>query len=163
MIGECRQRSFDHPRVGSEFGSGRPTSYVSFDITGGSRFAQPSSVKGQPMLKLIYSYVASTPVLIVGASLAIGYFLGSTSRSTVVPAEEDDGDDPTNVCEDTDGDLSAITPGLMEPCKMVRFTSSPPLSANNILQVLVVRADLKMTNGKIAAQWVTSRFSHYPA
>ena len=60
-----------------------------------------------------------TPVVIAGASLAIGYFLGTvTGRPTAAAPEEDDGEN--SVEEVSDGDLSAITPGFMEPCKMVR-------------------------------------------
>ena len=58
------------------------------------------------------------PVLLFGASLAIGYLLGSSNRRpTVSPSEEDDGG--SQVDEVSDRDLSAITAGLMEPCKMV--------------------------------------------
>lgn len=60
-----------------------------------------------------------TPVVIAGASLAIGYFLGTaTGRPTTVAPEEDDGEN--SVEEVSDGNLSAVTPGFMEPCKMVR-------------------------------------------
>ncbi|KAI0762618.1 peptidyl-tRNA hydrolase, partial [Fomes fomentarius] len=41
--------------------------------------------------------------------------------------------------EDADGDLSAVKPGFLEPCKLV----------------LVVRTDLGMSAGKIAAQHAT--------
>ena len=66
-----------------------------------------------------------TLTLIAGASLAVGYTLGSlTRRPIAVAPEDDDVDDPVE--EVSDGDLSAITPGFMEPCKMVRqfFSSS---------------------------------------
>ena len=58
-----------------------------------------------------------TPTVIAGASLAIGYFVGTATRRPTVALEDDrDG----SVEEVSDGDLSAITPGFMEPCKMVR-------------------------------------------
>ncbi|EKM60874.1 uncharacterized protein PHACADRAFT_247082, partial [Phanerochaete carnosa HHB-10118-sp] len=46
-----------------------------------------------------------------------------------------------------DGDLSSVKPGLLEPCKMV----------------LVVRTDLKMTTGKIAAQCGHATLACYKA
>jgi len=64
-------------------------------------------------------YTVLTPAIIVATSLAIGYFLGSSTRlPTVVTPEEGGGDD--SVEEVSDGDLCAVTPGFMEPCKMVR-------------------------------------------
>jgi len=63
-----------------------------------------------------------TPAAIAGASLVIGYFLGTATQRPTVALEEDDGDD--SVEEVSDGDLSAIIPGFMEPCKMVRQLSS---------------------------------------
>ncbi|KAF9785963.1 peptidyl-tRNA hydrolase PTH2-domain-containing protein [Thelephora terrestris] len=80
-------------------------------------------------------YAVLTAALVAGTSLTIGYFLGNPTLSpTVVPPEEDDRGDLVE--EVSDGDLSAITPAFLEPCKMV----------------LVVRNDLKMTDGKVAAQ-----------
>jgi len=55
-----------------------------------------------------------TPAVIAGASLAIGYFLGTATRHPTVVLDED------SVEEVSDGDLSAIIPGFVEPCKMVR-------------------------------------------
>jgi hypothetical protein len=66
-----------------------------------------------------------TPAVLViaGTSLAIGYFLGTATGRPTVAFEEEDGDG--SVEEVSDGDLSAIIPGFMEPCKMVRqFFSS---------------------------------------
>ena len=149
-------------RVESESGSGRPTGDVSFNITGGSRFSQSSSVKGQPILKLFYSRVGLTPVLIIGVSLAIGYFLGGSTgpRSTIVPAEEDDGDDPTNVGEVPDGNLSAITPGLMEPCKMVRYLS--PRSVPTIEYAPGTSREDRSENGKRENRSTVGYFTLFP-
>ena len=73
-------------------------------------------------LLLNHSYVVPTLVALAGVSLTIGYFLGvSTIYPTIMPPEEDHGGDAVE--EASDGDLSAITPGLMEPCKMVRCLS----------------------------------------
>jgi len=59
------------------------------------------------------------PAVIAGASLAIGYALGSVTQRPIAAVSEDDyRDNPVE--EVSDGDLSAITPGFMEPCKMVR-------------------------------------------
>lgn len=69
----------------------------------------------------------------------------SPSRKTIVDDDEPDSD------TETDESLAQISPGIMETCKLVKsscawnFASSSP-------QVLVVRTDLKMTSGKIAAQ-----------
>ncbi|CDO72444.1 hypothetical protein BN946_scf184977.g145 [Trametes cinnabarina] len=84
------------------------------------------------------------------ASLSAGYALGawSSSEGTVLeapntnevkpqPTKATDVDMSESDEEDlADGDLSAVKPGFLEPCKMV----------------LVVRTDLGMTTGKIAAQ-----------
>jgi hypothetical protein len=59
-----------------------------------------------------------TVLVITGVSLAIGYFLGTATQHPTVAPEEDDGDG--SIEEVSDGDLSAIIPGFMEPCKMVR-------------------------------------------
>ncbi|KAI0768512.1 peptidyl-tRNA hydrolase PTH2-domain-containing protein [Trametes elegans] len=84
------------------------------------------------------------------ASLSAGYALGawksheksvpptSTSAGTVEkkPAEEPQEDSESEEEDLADGDLSAVKPGFLEPCKLV----------------LVVRTDLGMSTGKIAAQ-----------
>ncbi|KAH9921966.1 peptidyl-tRNA hydrolase PTH2-domain-containing protein [Epithele typhae] len=60
----------------------------------------------------------------------------TSSLSTTQSAEEDADSDEEDVA---DGDLSAVKPGMLEPCKMV----------------LIVRTDLGMSTGKIAAQHAT--------
>ncbi|KIO34771.1 hypothetical protein M407DRAFT_240569 [Tulasnella calospora MUT 4182] len=55
-----------------------------------------------------------------------------TTEAALTAAKEDSDDEGA----DGDGDLASVTPGLFEECKMV----------------LVVRSDLGMTRGKIAAQ-----------
>jgi PTH2 family peptidyl-tRNA hydrolase len=81
------------------------------------------------------------------ASLALGYYLGHRTTPTTAahvppktdvtsePQEESDSEDEDAIA---DGDLSAVQAGWIEPCKMV----------------LVVRTDLNMSQGKIAAQCV---------
>ena len=57
----------------------------------------------------------------------------------------------------TDGNLAAVKAGLLEPCKMVWFfyLYLGYLTVDMaIFKVLVVRTDLGMTPGKIAAQYV---------
>jgi len=67
-------------------------------------------------------YTVLAPAVICGVSLAIGYFLGSSTPPLTAAAPEEDGDD--SVEEISDGDLSVIIPGFTEPCKMVgRFFS----------------------------------------
>ncbi|TFY69044.1 hypothetical protein EVJ58_g642 [Rhodofomes roseus] len=85
----------------------------------------------------------SQTVALAATSLGVGYALGvqSASKSSAAspppvdkpptPAEEDSDEEG----EVADGDLSAVKPGFVEPCKLV----------------LVVRTDLGMTPGKIAA------------
>ncbi|KAG6371656.1 peptidyl-tRNA hydrolase II [Boletus reticuloceps] len=82
-------------------------------------------------------------------SLALGFYLGAHFGAKNVPPvvpletkpepkpESEDGDDEDE--EWADGDLSSIKPRMMEPCKLV----------------LVVRTDLQMTQGKIAAHHAT--------
>ncbi|TCD70056.1 hypothetical protein EIP91_005037 [Steccherinum ochraceum] len=95
-------------------------------------------------------------VAVVAASLTIGYAFGKRTSQTSLPKEpktnveppastkppaeapveeeEEDSEDETE--DEGDGDLSAVKPGMFDQCKLV----------------LVVRTDLKMTTGKIAAQ-----------
>lgn len=81
------------------------------------RLVQMTEVYAKDVLSTVL-----TLTVIAGASLAVGYFLGSSTRRPTVVAPEEDGDG--SVEEVSDGDLSAITPGFMEPCKMVcRFFS----------------------------------------
>lgn len=107
-----------------------------------------------------------TAVALVATSLGVGYAIGVNSAKsasaksgskpdTAAPAlndppVEEDSEDEGDVA---DGDLSAIKPGFTEPCKLVR---SPSLAVSSpriyCIQVLVVRTDLNMTPGKIAAQ-----------
>ncbi|KAN0135552.1 Peptidyl-tRNA hydrolase PTH2 domain containing protein, partial [Lactarius tabidus] len=94
------------------------------------------------------------------ASAAVGYLCGSsarrerTSRGQVVPPpavpnpKERDGHDSSDDEDSTaDGDLSTVSAGYLQPCKLV----------------LVVRTDLKMTSGKIAAQCGHATLACYKA
>ncbi|KAF9014953.1 peptidyl-tRNA hydrolase PTH2-domain-containing protein [Cyathus striatus] len=90
----------------------------------------------------------ATALIISLASLGVGYYIGSQyvrspglpvepeTVAEVVEEEEDESDDEGDIA---DGDLSAVKAGFTEPCKLV----------------LVVRTDLKMSSGKIAAQHAT--------
>ncbi|KAG6837126.1 hypothetical protein H0H93_014432 [Arthromyces matolae] len=69
------------------------------------------------------------------------------TSETNVPITIDDDEDDEEVEEIADGDLSAIYAGILEPCKLV----------------LVVRTDLKMTPGKIAAQCGHATLACYKA
>ncbi|OBZ79663.1 putative peptidyl-tRNA hydrolase 2 [Grifola frondosa] len=64
------------------------------------------------------------------------------SSQTERPAQENGSDSEDEEGEVADGDLSAVKPGFMEPCKLV----------------LIVRTDLGMTPGKIAAQHTCQPF-----
>ncbi|KAL1952192.1 hypothetical protein VTO73DRAFT_1341 [Trametes versicolor] len=82
------------------------------------------------------------------ASLSAGYALGaltgkgntaSTADASAAPKPTEDAQSEESDSEEedvADGDLSAVKPGFLEPCKMV----------------LVVRTDLGMSTGKVAAQ-----------
>ncbi|KAG1715785.1 hypothetical protein ID866_1361 [Astraeus odoratus] len=83
--------------------------------------------------------------VVAGASVGLGYLLGSRSQTSNIPRQlppsdikvpkDEEGEEEGN--EDiADGDLAAIKPLSMQQCKLV----------------LVVRTDLGMTSGKIAAQ-----------
>ncbi|KAF8264423.1 peptidyl-tRNA hydrolase PTH2-domain-containing protein [Lactarius quietus] len=108
----------------------------------------------------------STYVLVVTisvASAAVGFLYGSSarrerqSRGQVEPPlpppavpnpKERVGHDSSDDEESTaDGDLSTVSAGLLQPCKLV----------------LVVRTDLKMTTGKIAAQCGHATLACYKA
>ncbi|THH19713.1 hypothetical protein EW146_g1473 [Bondarzewia mesenterica] len=103
-------------------------------------------------------------MLIIGlfvsaASASLGYALGAsqTARAQTTPlepvdppklaneeAENDSSDDDDDIA---DGGLSTVKAGFLEPCKLV----------------LVVRTDLKMTTGKIAAQCGHATLACYKA
>lgn len=85
-----------------------------------------------------------------GVSVGLGYLIGSRSSFVSPPL------DPVTQChpgsdeeeEDlADGDLAAIEPQILQQCKLV----------------LVVRTDLKMTTGKIAAQCGHATLACYKA
>ncbi|KZP32293.1 PTH2-domain-containing protein [Athelia psychrophila] len=102
---------------------------------------------------------------LAAASLALGYQLGARSQTPAPPAppatlepdakavevqeaEEEGSDEDDDDDEDlADGNLAEIKPGFMEPCKMV----------------LIVRTDLKMTQGKISAQCGHATLACYKA
>ena len=95
----------------------------------------------------------------------MGYAIGSraaeTTASTVPastskpakPQEKQDADSDSEEEDLADGDLSAVQPGFMEPCKMVLHSTSHDVRAStHRSKVLIVRTDLGMSTGKIAAQ-----------
>ncbi|KAI5124456.1 hypothetical protein M0805_008340 [Coniferiporia weirii] len=99
---------------------------------------------------------AATYAALITVSLTVGYWAGvgwtlPIVRSGVLDVEQNPADDPTQESEgesgsDSDssdapsgGELAAVKAGILEECKLV----------------LVVRTDLGMTPGKIAAQHAT--------
>ncbi|KAF7794116.1 hypothetical protein EIP86_005246 [Pleurotus ostreatoroseus] len=98
---------------------------------------------------------AVTAAALVVASLSVGYTLGKRSVSTaakqpavdvkpVIPEHDAEDSDEEDVA---DGNLAAVKPGFMEQCKLV----------------LVVRTDLGMSSGKIAAQCGHATLACYKA
>ncbi|KAK7463834.1 hypothetical protein VKT23_005770 [Stygiomarasmius scandens] len=88
------------------------------------------------------------PILIGSASAVLGFYLGRQIIKDIDNHDdltEDDFDEDAEAIPD--GDLSAITAGFMEPCKMV----------------LIVRTDLKMSPGKISAQCGHATLACYKA
>lgn len=92
------------------------------------------------------------------AFLSLGYHLGARTAiplvqlpSQDIKAEESDEEDEYESV--ADGNLSSIKAGFMEPCKLVRLGGSYHVYSTEVKwKVLVVRTDLKMTQGKISAQ-----------
>ncbi|KAI0271546.1 PTH2-domain-containing protein, partial [Gloeopeniophorella convolvens] len=86
-------------------------------------------------------------------SASLGYFLGRGRLQSYAPPQVTDRDQSNEQThkqtpaeesgsdsdEDVDGDLAQVQPGVAEECKLV----------------LVVRSDLNMTTGKVAAQHAT--------
>ena len=111
-------------------------------------------------------YIDVLAVTISVASAAVGFLCGSSARrererrGRVVPNPKEQNEHDASDDEDStaDGDLSTVSAGFLQPCKLVRLSGLslrihkhrhylPPRP-----KVLVVRTDLKMTSGKIAAQ-----------
>ncbi|KAF8078363.1 peptidyl-tRNA hydrolase 2 [Lyophyllum atratum] len=89
-------------------------------------------------------------VVLSVTSLGLGFHVGSqrSIQSNDAPTTETPVEDNEDEAEDiADGDLSAIRAGFMGQCKLV----------------LVVRTDLKMTSGKIAAQCGHATLACYKA
>ncbi|KAG1871155.1 peptidyl-tRNA hydrolase PTH2-domain-containing protein [Suillus tomentosus] len=107
---------------------------------------------------------ALSHVVVAGAALGLGYYLGSrigtqdsAPAAQPIPPSELKNKEPPKAEPEVDseeeddaladGDLSAVKAGFMQPCKLV----------------LVVRTDLKMTTGKIAAQCGHATLACYKA
>lgn len=104
--------------------------------------------------------------MVAGVALGLGYYLGlrsSTQNAVIAPIPPSESKDkeprkePEVDSEEEDdalgdGDLNAVKAGFMQPCKMVWIAPHSFTSGFQPLQVLIVRTDLKMTQGKIAAQ-----------
>ncbi|TFK76858.1 PTH2-domain-containing protein [Pluteus cervinus] len=119
-------------------------------------FSEYVPTKPSAGFEVYLSHLATTALFLSATSLAVGYYFGYSSRqasapqqSRPEPAARDEGPQPVQEAsedEDSDdeegipdGDLGSIKAGTFEPCKLV----------------LVVRTDLNMTPGKIAAQHAT--------
>lgn len=105
-------------------------------------------------------------------SIGVGYQLGSLTESHGTSSikkdepsspsqeqESEQNDEEDNLEDDgiPDGDLAAVSAGFLEPCKMVRFSLILARRCSCFIencseQVLVVRTDLKLSSGSIAAQ-----------
>ncbi|KAF9229650.1 peptidyl-tRNA hydrolase II [Gyrodon lividus] len=98
-------------------------------------------------------------IVVSGLFLGLGYYLGSRFGARNVPpvtptsaakpefklnAEDSDEEEDEELA---DGNLSFVKPRMMDQCKLV----------------LVVRTDLNMTKGKIAAQYVHATLACYKA
>ncbi|KAM6497926.1 PTH2 domain containing protein [Amanita muscaria] len=89
-------------------------------------------------------------VVLCATSLWLGYQLGSRIKEPEVLAvtetsvQDEDTEDEDGIA---DGDLAAVKAGILEPCKLV----------------LVVRTDLGMTPGKVAAQCGHATLACYKA
>ncbi|KAG2160059.1 peptidyl-tRNA hydrolase PTH2-domain-containing protein [Suillus bovinus] len=108
---------------------------------------------------------AVSHVVVAGVALGLGYYLGlrlgtqdvAPAAQPIPPESEPKDKEPPKAElevdseeEDdalADGDLSAVKAGFVQPCKLV----------------LVVRTDLKMTTGKIAAQCGHATLACYKA
>ncbi|KIO02412.1 hypothetical protein M404DRAFT_28001 [Pisolithus tinctorius Marx 270] len=96
------------------------------------------------MSSSVRNITALSCLVVAGVSVGLGYLIGSRSSSITAPSppvaqhqpEGDQGDGEEEEEDLADGDLAAIKPGMLQQCKLV----------------LVVRTDLGMTTGKIAAQ-----------
>lgn len=113
---------------------------------------------------------AATTGIITFTSLFIGYCLGRLSVSVqtklttrtitqaqiIQPAKVETKGDPSTSSDDSEEedntDLSNVSAGLFEQCKLVRTQISVAEKVIKQFQVLCVRTDLNMSTGKIAAQ-----------
>ncbi|KAI6153312.1 peptidyl-tRNA hydrolase 2 [Pisolithus tinctorius] len=107
------------------------------------------------MSSSVRNITALSCLVVAGVSVGLGYLIGSRSSSITAPSppvaqhqpEGDQGDGEEEEEDLADGDLAAIKPGMLQQCKLV----------------LVVRTDLGMTTGKIAAQCGHATLACYKA
>ncbi|KAF9459478.1 peptidyl-tRNA hydrolase PTH2-domain-containing protein [Collybia nuda] len=126
------------------------------------------------------------------ASLGLGFYFGShrpdtnapgtltikgeqlqppqdPTRAEITQKNEVESENESDDEEPADGDLATIQAGFTEQCKLVRLFpikasySTIQQCTSEILKVLVVRTDLKMTPGKIAAQCGHATLACYKA
>lgn len=118
--------------------------------------------------------IVATGVAVAACTFAFGYQAGLRSLSKpsiseskdIVPetlAHEEEGSDSEDE-QAADGDLSSVKAGWVEPCKLVSALSVKRDSTlTSLLQALVVRTDLGMSSGKIAAQCGHATLACYKA
>jgi hypothetical protein len=100
--------------------------------------------------------------VLVAASLCVGYWVGVKSRTSAgdsgsapqKPSKAKSGREASsgNETSEGEGDLHSLQIDQTEECKMVKLIGNVFAPTLTLKQVLVVRTDLGMSSGKIAAQ-----------
>lgn len=104
--------------------------------------------------------------MLVAASLCVGYWVGVKSRTSAGDSgsapqkpskaksgrEASSGNDSDSETSEGEGDLHSLQIDRTEECKMVKLIGNVSAPTLTLKQVLVVRTDLGMSSGKIAAQ-----------
>ena len=109
----------------------------------------------QYTLALLKHVTVGVPIFVALAlgSASVGYFLGRGAVLSATPAAADE-----SGAEADDGGLGRIQPEPTDECKLVRTPHLGTAHRNCLtskfypMKVLVVRSDLDMTTGKVAAQ-----------
>lgn len=98
----------------------------------------------------MFGWINVTYTILAVASVSVGYWAGANSQSK----EQRDTEESEAISESLESDrgISSVKLGQNDECKLVELKLQGLILKLTTYQVLVVRTDLRMSSGKIAAQ-----------